>query len=316
MELSAQYATNTEGIGNIYKLWGSWKSVFCVLVNGWEKCYNHPAQLHYALDYKDRDLDLCISKTAFEALEELRSDIDLKVVLDAGCGVGGASFQLASTFPNIKFIGITAVEEQAQTATKRAQFNKITNLSYFGRNYLSTGLDKESVDGIFALETFVYVSNQDKPKLFAELFRILKPGAKVVIFDGYLSTNDRTKLASSSSHKKIAEGWAIAESISTASEIVGFAETAGFKSLIVQDITARILGSAKEIWFRSIIFYIPIKLFIILAKLGLEFKFTKELGFDKTESQMFQYTCYSQYKLFKNGETQYYKIVLQKPHSH
>jgi ubiquinone/menaquinone biosynthesis C-methylase UbiE len=106
-------------------------------------------------------------------------------ILDAGCGIGSTLFYLGLKNPNIKFTGITLAPSEVIFANKIKKEKCIENTEFYLGNYINTQFSNEFFDGIFALESFCYA--QDKKKFVKEMKRILKPGKKMIIIDGFLT---------------------------------------------------------------------------------------------------------------------------------
>ena len=102
------------GIGNAYKFWADWPQVIYALLFGWEVTPDHPAQFHYALDYDGKHLNEAINRTTLTMFDKLQ--LAHGQVLDAGCGIGGASLLLAEQFPNIEFVSVTLSKGQIELA--------------------------------------------------------------------------------------------------------------------------------------------------------------------------------------------------------
>ncbi len=101
---------------------------------------------------------------------ELRGD---ETVLDAGCGTGRVTAELAKRLPRGRILALDLSEnmvrgarEHLTSANGRVQF-AIANLT-------AVPLRGESFDGVFSTAVFHWII--DQPKLFRELFRALKPG--------------------------------------------------------------------------------------------------------------------------------------------
>lgn len=106
-------------------------------------------------------------------------------ILDAGCGIGGTSLYLAKKYPKIEFIGISIGRKQIDFANNFAKDNKISNVKFIYRDYLNTNFPDNTFNGIFALESASYAL--DHKKFINEMKRILKPGGRLVIIDGFLN---------------------------------------------------------------------------------------------------------------------------------
>ncbi len=113
-------------------------------------------------------------------------------VLDAGCGVGGSSIFLASTL-GCHVTGITLSERQVQQARQNAEQRGVSsNVEFHAMNYLQTDFPEASFDVVWACESVCYAD--DKDKFLKEALRVLKPGGRLIVADGFVSKfayNDR-----------------------------------------------------------------------------------------------------------------------------
>lgn len=109
---------------------------------------------------------------AQKVLERLRLRGD-ETVLDAGCGTGRVTEELARRLPRGRIIALDLSEnmvrgarEHRAAADGRVQF-AIANLT-------AIPLRRESLDGVFSTAVFHWIT--DQPRLFRELLRTLRPG--------------------------------------------------------------------------------------------------------------------------------------------
>jgi len=104
-------------------------------------------------------------------------------ILDVGCGIGSTSVYLAMKYSNVKFTGITLAPSEIKFAKKIQKDNRVTNAEFIEGSYLKTFFPSEYFDGVFAIESFGYAQN--KKGFIFEMKRILKPGKKLIILDGF-----------------------------------------------------------------------------------------------------------------------------------
>lgn len=105
------------------------------------------------------------------------------MVLDCGCGIGGSAIYLSKNL-GCKVTGVTLSAKQVATAKKLAIENSVDKLVSFCKlNYLETGFEDNSFDIVWAIESFG--SSPNKQLFFKEMYRILKPGGKILFADTF-----------------------------------------------------------------------------------------------------------------------------------
>jgi len=119
-----------------------------------------------------------------EATIELAEQLDLdstKHVLDIGSGVGGASRYLASEY-GCHVTGLDLTEEYCQVARMLADKVGLgERITYCHGDALSIPFDDESFDVVWTQHTAMNIA--DKGRLYAEMWRVLKPGGLLAIYD-------------------------------------------------------------------------------------------------------------------------------------
>lgn len=124
-----------------------------------------------------------------------------ELVVDLGCGVGASMRSLESGWGRRNVLGVTVVPwqvEQAALLGSRVQL----------ASYLDLPVAADSVAAAYALESHCYAHGPDKGDFYRELFRILKPGARFVVVDGF-TTRGRSGGLFKWLLSEIRRGWAV-----------------------------------------------------------------------------------------------------------
>jgi len=152
-------------------------------------------------------------------------------VLDAGCGVGGSSIYLASKL-GCRVTGITLSEKQRQQASISAVQKNIAQLANFEvMDYCNTSFPDESFDVVWGCESICYAC--DKEKFIREAFRLLTPGGRLVVADGFV-----TKFENNSNPviRRWLTGWEV-NYLETPDRFKHFMHETGFDDIAYTDIT-------------------------------------------------------------------------------
>ena len=132
-------------------------------------------------------------------------------VLDLGCGVGASLRMGARLFPDLTWQGVTIVPEQQQCCESvNRESAAYDNVRVSVDDYENLSLPDESVDFVYALESMSHARGENKVLMISEMLRVLKPGGRFVVADGFL----RKPVAELSPflrgcHQELCRGWAL-----------------------------------------------------------------------------------------------------------
>jgi cyclopropane fatty-acyl-phospholipid synthase-like methyltransferase len=172
-----------------------------------------------------------------------------EVILDAGCGVGGASLWLA-TQTNASYVGITLSEVQLQKALRhRKQRNLEEQTTFLQRNYFETGFKDNQFDKIFGLESFCYSYPNSIP-LYQEMYRVLKPHGKLIILDGIFLRKPKDEHEENLA-KDFCKGFRLA-TMNTTEQIISQLIVSGFKNVNFIDKSREIKSSVDDLYKKGL----------------------------------------------------------------
>ena len=109
------------------------------------------------------------------------------VAADLGCGVGGPLLEIAR-FSGAKVVGVNSSAYQLERALRLTEEAGLTHLAEFLHgDFLDADAPGDSFDAVYSIEASCYAP--DKSAFYAEVFRLLKPGACLGAYEWCM--NDR-----------------------------------------------------------------------------------------------------------------------------
>lgn len=204
--------------------------------------------LHYGIWNKHtKSFEEAIMNTnrlLFELSDISKNDM----VLDAGCGVGGAAFYINER-SNAKVIGVSLSQNQVSFAQNLCRKKNLKNeVEFQVMDFTNTSFTSESFDVVWACESVCHVS--EKSTFVNESFRLLKKGGRLVMCDFFLT--EQGQKDKNSWIDKWKKTWAI-QDFSTIDNFISNLEHAGFQNIKSSDYTAGIKKSAKRMYYSAIL---------------------------------------------------------------
>lgn len=193
--------------------------------------------VHHGLWHEDSEsVEQAVENLSHRVAQELLVN-NISRVCDIGCGYGATSQIMADNY-GAHVTGLTISETQFSIANQRLSRNG--SLEFQLQDWLANDLRSDHFDSAYAIESSEHMP--DKRKFFAEMHRVLKPGARFVIC-AWCSSENPSRLAKRWLLEPICEEGRI-PSLLTAREYLKLAEDEGFSDLRAEDITK----SVQETW--------------------------------------------------------------------
>ncbi len=107
------------------------------------------------------------------------------IVLDLGCGMGATARYIDSKGTKAQLVGVSIVPWQVEqgNALSKACGSKVRLLE---ADYTQLPFEDRAIDGAYALESACHAMGKGKESFVRELARVLKPGSRFVIADGFI----------------------------------------------------------------------------------------------------------------------------------
>ncbi|MEO1257264.1 MAG: methyltransferase domain-containing protein [Bacteroidota bacterium] len=185
-----------------------------------------------------------------EVLNHLQLPVDKPCfIVDAGCGAGATLRYQAERLPLAKFAGITLAPWLLE---KGIELNQVTGnadrIELLKGDFQAMPLPEGCAEAVFCLESACYADGKDKAKLIGELYRILKPGGRLVVVDAFRKTARPMPAFFEKLFRKNASLWAVNDLALLPLFEKTLAET-GFEQIKMQDISWRAAPTAMHIPF-------------------------------------------------------------------
>jgi MPBQ/MSBQ methyltransferase len=192
-----------------------------------------------------------------KVIENLNLGNNDYLVYDLGCGMAAPSRSFARKYPKKKIKGVTIVEWQinkAHALNKAAGLDE--NIELVLGDYTKLPFENNSADGVYALESCCHCEGLGKDAFVKEMMRVLKPGKRFVIVDGFLKKEPHTfRGLLKYCYNEVCKGWAL-PSFPHEGLLVEQLRKNGGDDIEVRDISFRIAPSAMHAPYAVVSFLI------------------------------------------------------------
>ncbi len=207
------------------------------------------------------DRESLLEQMNAEVLHRLQlNDSPSARVLDMGCGLGATLRSIARRHPSADLHGITLVPWQRERAQELNHASPDAAGIRIGLgDYEHTAYPAESFDAVYAIESSCYAMGANKPAFLRECHRLLRPGGRLVVADGFLGPG-KLRGPQKAIFRKLCECWVI-DTLGEICPFTGELERVGFRDIVVERMQARVAPSVLHVPWVTLKFLITDVLF-------------------------------------------------------
>jgi ubiquinone/menaquinone biosynthesis C-methylase UbiE len=167
-------------------------------------------------------------------------------IIDLGCGLGATLRTFARHLPSAHLEGISLVPWQIEQGRRLNHASpQAARIRLTLGNYEQTHLPSRSFDAACAFESGCYSHGASKSAFLQEAHRILRPGGRLVVADGFIGPG-KFRGPQRALYRKLCDCWVI----DTLGEISAFKnelERIGFGDIVVEPMQARVTPSVLHV---------------------------------------------------------------------
>ena len=166
------------------------------------------------------------------------------LVYDLGCGMAAPCRAFVRRFPEKRVCGVTIVRWQAERACRLNEAAGLgSSIEIVLGDYRQLPMSDASADGVYALESCCHCEGLDKRPFVKEMMRVLKPGRRFVVVDGFLKREPETfGPLLGRCYREICKGWALPSFPHLGSFVHAIREMGG-REVEVRDFSYRVAPS-------------------------------------------------------------------------
>lgn len=215
----------------------------------WSGCFNmHFGYFRRGMNPLDREAML--EQMNREVLDRLRIRDERPRILDMGCGLGATLRSIARQLPLSELKGITLVPWQREQGLRLNELSsqaseRCTRIELSVDDYEHTRFASGTFDAVYAIESSCYGTGANKSRLIREVHRLLRPGGRMVVADGFIGPG-KLHGPQRPACRKLCDCWVI-EALGEIDAFLQELRRAGFCDVVAEQIQAHVMPSVLHV---------------------------------------------------------------------
>jgi ubiquinone/menaquinone biosynthesis C-methylase UbiE len=205
---------------------------------GYRLFHSRDGSIHMTLNGESDEDNLGQARVVEGQIKEMGA----QAVLELGCGKGFNVAYLAHRFPEAEFVGIDLTPAHIGIASKKYQ--RIGNVKFKTANFEALSFDPQQFDLIFEVEAVCHAS--DAAVVFEQVFRLLKPGGRFVLFDGFRSPSLTSFPPAMQTAVRLVEVTMAVKEFPQLGEWLRLAKSKGFNVIASNDLSNAIMPNLEK----------------------------------------------------------------------
>lgn len=192
------------------------------------------------------DREAMLEQMNREVLDRLQLTTASPRILDMGCGLGATLRSIARALPSANLYGVTIVPWQIEEGLRLNQFaSRATKIELHLSDYERTGFPSALFDAVYAIESSCYSNGSNKARLIREAHRLLRPGGRLVVADGFRGSG-KFHGPQRWIYRKLCDCWVI-DTFGEVDDFTRELERAGFRDIAVERLQTRVTPSVFHV---------------------------------------------------------------------
>ncbi len=168
-------------------------------------------------------------------------------VLDMGCGLGATARYAIKYYPVTELKAVTIVPWQLQQARILTAAEPLgAYVQFEDVDYECMPYSDDSFDGLYAIESACYARGLNKKQLIKEAYRVLKPGKRLVLSDGFIRQRSAMGFITRYCYRRMCNGWALDDFADFDAFTVAMQEQ-GFRNIKIEECYWQLAPSALHV---------------------------------------------------------------------